>query len=148
MRYVQGDLFASDIKAIGHGVNRRGFMGAGVAKTVRVLYPEVFKVYREICLLKPEEFPLGEVLPASDPSQPGDVVFNMATQDLPGPNADLEAIYTSAMTTLAIAKDLGFPEVAIPKIGSGIGGLKWEDVEEKLLLAESFNDSKFVVYYL
>ena len=148
MRYVQGDLFASDIKAIGHGVNRRGLMGAGVAKTVRVLYPEVYKFYREVCLLKPEEFPLGAVLPASDPSQPGDVVFNMATQDLPGPNADLVAIYNSAMSTLAIAKDLGFSEVGIPKIGSGIGGLDWKDVEEKLLLAESFNDSKFVVYYL
>lgn len=148
MRYVQGDLFASGMKAIGHGVNRRGFMGGGVAKIVRSLYPEVFKVYREICLLKPKEFPLGTVLPASDPSQPGDVVFNMASQDLPGPHADLEAIYTSAMSTLAIAKDLGFSEVGIPKIGSGIGGLDWSDVEEKLLLAESFNDSKFVVYYL
>lgn len=148
MRYVQGDLFQTDCKAIGHGVNRRGLMGAGVARIVREQFPEVYRFYREVCLLKPEEIPLGEVLPASDPSHPGTVIFNMATQDLPGPNANLRAIMTSAFTTLGIAKSLGIPEVAIPKIGSGIGGLNWEDVEEVLLHAESFNDSKFVVYFL
>lgn len=148
MRYVHGDLFTTECKAIGHGVNRRGLMGAGVAKAVRVLFPEVYNFYRTVCLMKPEEFPLGSVLPASDPLQPGTVIFNMATQDLPGPHANLDAIYSSAMETLAIAKTLNIPEVAIPKIGAGIGGLNWNDVEERLLLAESFNDSKFVVHYL
>lgn len=148
MRYVQGDLFETDCQAIGHGVNRRGLMGAGVAKIVREQFPEVYRFYREVCLKKPEEFLLGGVLPASDPSRSGTVIFNMATQDLPGPNADLEAVYESAMSTLAIAKDLGIAEVAIPKIGAGIGGLVWEEVEEKLRLAESVNDSKFVIYFL
>lgn len=146
MLYVKGDLFESKIPALGHGVNRRGLMGAGVAKTVRELYPEVYRFYREVCLKKPEEVPLGHTLPASDPSRPGDVVFNMFTQDLPGPNAELEAIYTSAFSTLAIAKELGFQEVRIPRIGSGIGGLSWDAVEEKLILAESFNDTEIVVY--
>lgn len=145
MRYVQGDLFETDCRAIGHGVNLRGIMGGGVAAVVRMRYPRVFETYQTICLLKPEEFPLGSVLPASQ-SSADPVIFNMATQDLPGPNADISAITSAAFTTLALAKSLGIAEVAIPKIGSGIGGLDWKDVEEYLLLAEAVNDSKFVVY--
>lgn len=145
MRYVKGDLFETDCRAIGHGVNLRGIMGGGVAAEVKRRYPRVFETYQTLCLFKPEEFQLGDVLPASETSN-DPIIFNMATQDLPGPHAELKAIKRAAFSALALAKSLGIEEIAIPKIGTGIGVLDWEDVEDRLLMAECFNDSKFVVY--
>lgn len=145
MRYVKGDLFETDCRAIGHGVNLRGIMGGGVAAEVKRRYPRVFETYQRICLFKPEEFQLGDVLPASQSSL-DPIIFNMATQDLPGPDARYSAIYDSAFAALALAKSLEIPEIAIPKIGTGIGELDWEVIEDQLMFAELFNDSKFVVY--
>lgn len=145
MRYVKGDLFETDLKAIGHGVNLRGIMGGGVAAEVKRRYPRVFETYQRICLFKPEEFKLGDVLPASQSSK-DPIIFNMATQDLPGADARYEAVYDSAISALALAKSLGIQEIAIPKIASDIGGLEWEEVEYRLHMAEFVNDSNFVVY--
>ncbi len=145
MRYVKGDLFETDLKVIGHGVNLRGIMGGGVAAEIKRRYPRVFETYQQICLFKPEEFRLGDVLPASQ-TRNDPIIFNMATQDLPGADARYNAITNAAFSALALAKSLDVPEIAIPKIGTGIGELEWEVIEECLLVAEHFNDSQFVVY--
>ncbi len=36
-----------DIDILGHQVNLRGVMGAGIAKQIRAAYPNVYKIYRE-----------------------------------------------------------------------------------------------------
>ena len=125
---VTGDLFELDLPAIGHGVNCRGVMGAGVAKVVRQKYPELFLHYLHRCsihMLTP-----GDVLPwvATD----GKVIYNLASQNEPGANATLWAVRKSVQTMLADARDRGLTRVGIPRIGAGIGGLRWADVRAML----------------
>jgi len=117
-----GDLFTSHAEAYGHGVNVKGVMGRGIAKTLRSLYPEVFAPYKKACdegLLTP-----GTVLPvmASD----GTLIMNMATQDLPGPNASYQWLDSSLANTLAYLRENGIVSLALPRIGAGIGGLDWD----------------------
>src|SRR5262249_34840272 len=58
IEYVSGDLFdnAHDAQAFAHGCNCQGSMGAGIAKTFRSRYPEMYEEYRRRCKAEPREF--------------------------------------------------------------------------------------------
>lgn len=124
---VTGDLFRLDLPALGHGCNCQGFMGAGIASTFRRRWPGMFNRYRELCIMG--LFRPGDVFPWD---AAGVRIYNLATQDQPGPDATLGAIGTSVEAMLADADAAGIPQVGIPRIGAGIGGLAWLDVASVL----------------
>lgn len=122
--HIEGDLFATHMPAIAHGCNTQGEMSTGVAKAMRNKYPEIFEPYVIAC--KQQAFTVGLAQPIK--TRKGVTVFNLATQDQLGPNARLEWIDSSVRAALNIMGRRGIAGVAIPRIGSGIGGLEWEDV--------------------
>lgn len=124
LRVVQSDLFDPLPSAIAHGCNAVGVMGAGVAKRVRALFPEAYAEYRELCKCK--RFRPGDVHHYGRGPQH---VFNLCTQQGTGPGAMLSAIETSVYNMLRIAEDLGVAEIHMPRIGCGIGGLSWSNVQ-------------------
>lgn len=127
IRVVTTDLFAPLPLAIAHGCNAAGAMGAGVAKRVRALFPEAFEEYRQLC--KSKLFSPGDVHHYSRGPQH---LFNLCTQQKTGPGAMLSAIEESVYSMLRIAEDLDVPEIHVPKIGCGIGGLSWPSVHASL----------------
>ena len=46
---MQGDIFTTQAQVIGHGVNTQGLMGNGIAHTIHIMYPSVFKAYQQVC---------------------------------------------------------------------------------------------------
>jgi O-acetyl-ADP-ribose deacetylase (regulator of RNase III) len=48
IEYRYGDLLKTEIPYIAHCVNTQGTMGAGVAKTIRQLYPKAYTDYIEV----------------------------------------------------------------------------------------------------
>jgi len=131
LTYMQGNMFDSKAVALGHGVNTSGVMGAGVAKVVRELFPDVYDTYRAVCkkgILKP-----GHVLPIK--TDDGRYIMNLASQDKPGPNASYEWVDSSLSNTLAFMTEYRIPSLAIPRIGCGIGGLDWELVEDIIVIS-------------
>ena len=62
MVFVSGDLFdnAHGVRAFAHGCNCQGSMGAGVAKTFRARYPEMYEEYRRRCKAEPRRSSLGD----------------------------------------------------------------------------------------
>lgn len=124
----QGNIFETSQPALAHGVNIRGVMGAGIAKTVRQNYPDVYKLYREQCVAR--ELSVGDVLPVfSVKGTPNRWIFNLATQDDPGPSARYEWVEESVRKALDLVQNLGLSGIAFPRIGAGIGGLNWSRVE-------------------
>lgn len=126
-----GDMFTTDAEAIGHGVNTHGIMGAGVAARVRAVHPRTFMLYQTACnegTLQP-----GGCLVTRDA---GIFVFNMATQQRPGPNAQLHLVKMATDVAIRQAQHLNIGRIAIPQIGCGIGGLQWPDVHEALADSE------------
>lgn len=124
-----GDLFSTELPAIGHGVNIYGVMGSGIAPIVRKIYPAVFAPYREACVshkLQP-----GQMFPVE--VEPNKWVFNLASQDRPGPNARLDWFEASLRQSFEFAYWSNLEGFAIPRIGAGIGGLTWEDVKAKII---------------
>ena len=55
IQYVSGDIFFNTFsaKAFAHGCNCQGSMGAGIAKTFKERYPEMYDTYRESCKSEP-----------------------------------------------------------------------------------------------
>ncbi|GAA0583202.1 hypothetical protein GCM10010172_80320 [Paractinoplanes ferrugineus] len=124
VEYRTGDLFAQGFRALAHGCNCRGVMGAGIAREFRRRWPAMYNTYRKACqdrLVQP-----GDMLPWQAPD--GTMIYNLATQDRPGPHATLQAIRTSVAVMLNDAEHAGIDRIGLPRIGAGIGGLPWPDV--------------------
>lgn len=122
----EGDLFTSDAQVIGHGVNTKGLMGAGVARIVATKYPEVKTAYVDKCKISSFKAGSCQLVDTHD----GKVIANMATQIFPGPHASLELIRKALDNTIYEMQMQGFTTLATPRIGAGIGGLNWDDVEK------------------
>lgn len=143
MRLMTGDLFTSTTGAIGHGVNTRGAMGAGIAVIFKRKYPAMYEEYHDLC--RRGELRPGEVFPWRDPNT-GLWVYNIASQDRPGPDARLEWLSTGASAALEHAAANDIKTIALPRIGCGIGGLVYEDVEWALRQVERNRESGFEIW--
>lgn len=126
---VSGDLFENrnGAQALAHGCNCMGVMGAGIAVRFKRKYPKMFLEYRRLCRSVPRRFNPGDVFLWKEAGKP--FVFNLGTQEFPG-RAIYAAIEQSLVKMRKIADDEGITSIAIPRIGSGCGGLRWEGVRE------------------
>lgn len=139
-----GNLFDSTAPALGHGVNCQGLMGAGVAKVFKEMFPKNYEAYNTNCDLK--FLRPGETFVYHE----GDKhIFNMATQDQPGPDAQYRWVLKAATEAMDMAERLNLDRIAIPLIGCGIGGLVWEPVEAILRATElSYPNTQWEVWKL
>lgn len=125
----EGDIFSIEgVTNYAHGCNCAGSMGRGIAAQFRKKFPRMYENYRCMCL--------------DGTFQPGDVydynygnghVYNLATQQhycIPSQLAKLEYIDTSMEKMMLLAEKSDIQSIALPKIGAGLGGLKWEEVRE------------------
>jgi len=130
IKYVSGDIFLNqhNVQAFAHGCNCQGVMGAGIAVRFKKDYPEMFDEYRRRCKAKPRQFNLGDSFLWKEKDKP--FVFNLATQERPGRYATYQAIEAALVSMISQAKNEDITKIAIPRIGSGYGGLEWEKVRE------------------
>lgn len=49
MKTISGDILSIEHGYIMHQVNCRGVMGAGLAKQIKLAYPDVYNAYRRMC---------------------------------------------------------------------------------------------------
>lgn len=128
--FVSGDLFLSRAEAIGHGVNCKGVMGAGIATEFKRRYPDMFCAYRSACnsgCFKPGTYQV--FYPISGPPYR---VINLATQA--GTNGAEMSYLREALGHFAtFAEHVGIRTFAIPAIGAGLGGLNWNEVKAVLI---------------
>lgn len=123
----EGDIFTSDAIAIGHGVNTHGVMGHGIAVEFRKRWPEMYQDYRKLCL-NFGLFPGGVFVWV----EKGRQVLNIASQNRPGKDARIEWLEAGIKMALDHCDTMNIPVLALPRIGSGVGGLNAEDVEAVL----------------
>jgi O-acetyl-ADP-ribose deacetylase (regulator of RNase III) len=123
---ITGDVFdpAHGFDAVGHGVNLKGVMGAGIAKTVSTRYPAIMEPYRQAC--SSGELALGGHQTWEAPD--GLLIVNLATQDDLGRDARLWAVADSVRSALDDLEVRGARRFGVPQLGCGIGGLDWPRV--------------------
>lgn len=139
VEYREGDLFAlDDVDCIGHGVNTKGVMGAGIAALFRRKFPGLYLQYVLWCdthVLTP-----GGCMPWEDATT-GTFVFNIASQNEPGPDATVEWLSEGLNKAVQQAQAIGRGKLAIPRIAAGIGGLTWEQVQETFNVVGAAHDT-------
>lgn len=131
--YVTGDLLGATQKVILHGCNNHGVMGSGVARQIRAKWPNVYEVYA----LKHKVFGLdmGDIIPVA--TLDGKIVVNCITQDGFGRDGaryvDYDAIDRCFQKINDRVEDWEVSEVAMPRIGAGLGGGDWNMIEQIIM---------------
>lgn len=117
---------------IGHGVNVWGAMGAGIAAEFKRRYPENYALYQEACSKR--ELEPGGLLTCDDGALPfpSIIIYNIASQEKPGPDARLDWLESGVALAIEDAKNRRLSKIALPRIGCGIGGLNWDEVKMTL----------------
>ena len=133
IRYIQGDLLASNLKVIAHGCNCRGAFGAGIARQIRITYPNVYEVYNLKHRVLGLE--LGSILPVR--TLDGRIVVNCMTQQDCGNDGRVYLDYDALDRCMAAINDhvenWGETEVGMPKIGAGLAGGDWDRIEQIII---------------
>jgi O-acetyl-ADP-ribose deacetylase (regulator of RNase III) len=145
IQFISGDLFANrfNARALAHGCNCQGSMGAGIAVGFRERYPQMYEEYRRRCKAKPREFNLGDAWLWKADDRPW--VFNLGTQEgIWRARASYEAIETALLSMRRQAGDEKLDSIAVPRIGVGYGGLSWKKV--KAIVERVFGDWTGVLY--
>lgn len=148
----KGDLFAVEADVIGHGTNCVGAMGAGIAKAFAAKFPIMYAQYRRDCVLG--KYVPGDFMTFYENDVHG---VNLFSQDQTGADARYEAIATSVIgvsqrlsRTYLTDSDGSHRNtvLAIPLIGCGIGGLKFNDLYWAVYNAASlFSNIDYKIVY-
>ncbi len=127
--YVTGDLLGATQKVIVHGCNNRGVMGSGVARQIRARWPNVYEVYS----LRHKVFglELGDIVPVA--TLDDKIIVNAITQDGFGRDGQRYVDYAAIERCFETINDRvdawEVTEVAMPRIGAGLGGGDWNVIE-------------------
>ena len=135
IEYKNGDILREDVEAIVNTVNCVGIMGRGLALQFKNKFPQNFKEYQLAC--KNKEVQLGKMFV----HQTGQLInpkyiINFPTKGHWKQNSKIEDISNGLDDLITIIEKYSIKSIAIPPLGSGLGGLDWNQVkkliEEKL----------------
>ncbi len=143
IKYIMGDLLKSDAECLVNAVNCEGYMGKGIAYEFKVKFPENYKDYKEACnsgVLK-----IGTLHYFKENEK---IIINFPTKNKWRAKSKIEYIEQGLNELLKIISELEIKSIAIPALGSGNGGLDWNEVkiliEQKL--KELSNNIDIIIY--
>lgn len=146
IEYKTGDIFTEDVDAIVNSVNCVGVMGRGIALQFKNMYPDNFKAYAAACErgeVKPGRMFVFETNQLTRPSY----IVNFPTKRHWRGKSRIADIESGLVALSHEIVELGIKSIAIPPLGSDLGGLKWSDV--RLLIEEalrSHTDLQVIVF--
>lgn len=114
---AEGDIAALDTDAVTNAANDHGWMGSGVAGALKRAGGESIEV--EAMAAAPKR--RGTAWPTGGGALPARHVIHAAAmgQDL---RTDAALVEAATAATIAVARDLGVGTLAIPALGTGVGG--------------------------
>jgi O-acetyl-ADP-ribose deacetylase (regulator of RNase III) len=126
MRFTTGDILAFSAEALVNTVNCVGIMGRGIALQFKNAYPENFKAYAAACErdeVQPGHmfvFETGKFLPR--------FIINFPTKRHWRGKSRIEDVEAGLVALREEIVNKGIRSIAIPPLGSGLGGLDWKQV--------------------
>lgn len=146
LTHYRGNLFDTDKHVLGHCVNCKGAFGAGVAAQIAKRFPDVRRAYMR--KFRREGWHLGDCQFVMTDARI--IVVNMAMQEAYGRKGkfiDYDAVKICFEKTLDYCKGDG-GELAIPRVGSGLAGGDWGEVEAIIRGCLAIRDVEVDVYSL
>lgn len=131
IQYVTGNILHDQADAIVNTVNTVGVMGKGLALQFKKAYPDNFTAYKKAC--DAQTLNTGQVLSvAVNSMSPPYYIINFPTKAHWKAKSKLEFIDEGLEALKAEVKRLDLQSVAIPALGSGLGGLPWDKVQASI----------------
>ena len=127
IRFAQGDILKADTEALVNTVNCVGVMGRGIALQFKNTFPENFKAYEVACQRKEVQpgrmfvFDTGELTPPR-------YIINFPTKRHWRGKSRIEDIEAGLEALVKEIRARNIRSIAIPPLGSGLGGLDWARV--------------------
>jgi len=131
MKYITGNLLEAETDALVNTVNTVGVMGKGIALQFKERFPINFKKYAEAC--KKGEMEVGKMLVIKENTLNGEkIIINFPTKTEWFKKSQYSYIEDGLIDLAKVIEVYNIKSIAIPPLGCGNGGLKWEKV--KLLM--------------
>ncbi len=147
IEYKVGDVLSEKTEALVNTVNCVGVMGRGVALQFKKAFPENFRAYAKAC--KSEEIRPGRmfVFETKQLDNP-QYIINFPTKRHWRGKSDIADIESGLAALAGEIRDRGIRSIALPPLGSGLGGLHWPDVRSRIetTLGELSADVRLVVF--
>ena len=126
--FLTGNILESSAEALVNTVNCEGYMGKGLAYQFKKSFPETNKAYIEAC--KKKELQPGKLHTFKED---GKIIINFPTKNKWREKSKIIYIEDGmkALNDFILENDI--KSLAIPPLGSGNGGLKWEEVKKIIL---------------
>ncbi len=146
IEFTEGNLLESDAEALVNTVNTVGVMGKGIALMFKEAFPENFRKYETACHYK--EVQVGKMFVTHREALLGPKwIINFPTKEHWRHPSKLEWIEHGLddLRSLIIKNDIH--SIALPPLGSGNGGLEWNEVK-KLIVEKlgSLDDVRIILY--
>lgn len=135
IRYTTGDILKAEAEALVNTVNCVGVMGRGIALQFKDEFPANYKAYAAAC--KREEVQPGRmfVFDTGELTLPR-YIINFPTKRHWRGKSRIEDIHSGLAALVDEVRTRGVRSIAIPPLGSGLGGLDWAEVRP--LIANAF----------
>ena len=126
-----GDIFQEDVEALVNSVNCVGVMGRGIALQFKNLFPKNFKAYAEACKrdeVRPGRMFVYELGKTMNPRY----IINFPTKRHWRGKSRMEDIEAGLDALAQEIRERNIRSIAIPPLGSNLGGLNWSDVRPRV----------------
>src|ERR1700752_3457798 len=146
MKYTIGNLLEANTQALVNTVNTVGVMGKGIALQFKERFPLNYKVYATAC--KNGEVEIGKMLVVKENTMNGEkLIINFPTKTEWYKKSQYNYIEEGLKDLVNVIEKYEIKSIAIPPLGSGNGGLKWDNVKalmNKYLMR--LTDVEIVIY--
>jgi O-acetyl-ADP-ribose deacetylase (regulator of RNase III) len=144
--FTSGNILRADVEAIVNTVNCVGVMGRGIALQFKKAWPDNFNAYAAACKQQ-EVLPGRMFITETGQLTSPQYIINFPTKRHWRGASKIGDIELGLNALAQNIKEKGIRSIAIPPLGSGLGGLAWADVrqliEEKLT---NLDDVSIYVY--
>lgn len=128
MKFVTGNLLEADAQALVNTVNTVGVMGKGIALQFKKEFPQNNRQYIAAC--KAGELQPGKLLVVKERKLDGErIIINFPTKTEWYQKSKYEYIEAGLKELVNVIRQYQIVSIAIPPLGCGNGGLKWEKVK-------------------
>lgn len=139
-----GNLLEANAEALVNTVNTEGVMGKGIALQFRRAFPENFAAYEQACARG--EVRIGRMNVVERLASPR-YIINFPTKQHWRHPSKLEYIRLGLLDLVSEIRARSIRSIAMPPLGCGLGGLRWEEVRPLIIEAlSSIEDLRVVLF--
>ncbi len=134
IRFTRGDILGVDTEALVNSVNCVGIMGRGIALQFKQAFPANFKAYEIACKRGDVQPGRMFVYDSGELTWPR-YIINFPTKRHWRGKSRIEDIQTGLKALVSEIRQRGIRSIALPPLGSGLGGLDWNEI--RLLIEQA-----------